>query len=293
MVQMAWNFVNDSLSTTVCLQWEPEIIAVALIHLASKLSKFSVTKWDGQQPTHLRWWDMFVADVTMEILEDICHQVLDLYQQTNQLGMDSPPQLPPSKSSPPAKRAKVSPAYAKSSPSASSAIGVIGGGGGNIIHSQPPPPLLGVHHPPPAPHHHPHAQQPHHQQPQHQHQQHSHHKASIDEKLQNMPPSLLRNSGPPSALDPMSYGTHAYAPAGGAYGTMFQPQFGAPPPGGQPPLPPQQSGMYSGNPSYGPPQQIPSHYQSGVGGGGSQMPPQNYYQQPPPPGRGGYYQGPP
>lgn len=75
MVQMAWNFVNDSLSTTVCLQWEPEIIAVALIHLASKLSKFMVTKWDGQQPTHLRWWDMFVADVTMEILEDICHQV--------------------------------------------------------------------------------------------------------------------------------------------------------------------------------------------------------------------------
>lgn len=84
MVQMAWNFVNDSLSTTVCLQWEPEIIAVALIHLASKLSKFSATDWIGRQPTHLRWWDMFISDVTMEILEDICHQVLDLYQQSNQ-----------------------------------------------------------------------------------------------------------------------------------------------------------------------------------------------------------------
>lgn len=45
IVQMAWNFVNDSLTTTVCLQWEPEIIAVALIHLASKLSKFTVSKW--------------------------------------------------------------------------------------------------------------------------------------------------------------------------------------------------------------------------------------------------------
>lgn len=84
MVQMAWNFVNDSLSTTVCLQWEPEIIAVALIHLASKLSKFTATDWSGRQPTHLRWWDMFISDVTMEILEDICHQVLDLYQQPNQ-----------------------------------------------------------------------------------------------------------------------------------------------------------------------------------------------------------------
>lgn len=117
IVQMAWNFVNDSLTTTVCLQWEPEIIAVALIHLASKLSKFSVSKWVGQQPIHLRWWDMFVADVTMEILEDICHQVLDLYQQPNSSNTESPPQLPPSKSSPPPKpkRAKISPTF-KSSP---------------------------------------------------------------------------------------------------------------------------------------------------------------------------------
>lgn len=118
MVQMAWNFVNDSLSTTVCLQWEPEIIAVSLIHLASKLSKFTVVDWAGRQPQHLRWWDMFVADVTMEILEDICHQVLDLYQQGNpQLGIDSPPQAPPSKTSPPqsSRKAKVSPTY-KSSP---------------------------------------------------------------------------------------------------------------------------------------------------------------------------------
>uniref|UniRef100_A0A1L8DWC3 Cyclin-K n=1 Tax=Nyssomyia neivai TaxID=330878 RepID=A0A1L8DWC3_9DIPT len=118
MVQMAWNFVNDSLSTTVCLQWEPEIIAVALIHLASKLSKFTVTDWTGKQPNHLRWWDMFVADVTMEILEDICHQVLDLYQQANNSASlpDSPPQLPPSKASPPMKRAHLSSPATKGDP---------------------------------------------------------------------------------------------------------------------------------------------------------------------------------
>lgn len=95
MVQMAWNFVNDSLSTTVCLQWEPEIIAVALIHLASKLSKFTAADWTGRQPNHLRWWDMFISDVTMEILEDICHQVLDLYQPTShqqqRASQNSPP----------------------------------------------------------------------------------------------------------------------------------------------------------------------------------------------------------
>lgn len=103
MVQMAWNFVNDSLSTVVCLQWEPEIIAVALIHLASKLSKFTVVDWVGRQPSHLRWWDMFVSDVTMEILEDICHQVLDLYQPSNANSepTNSPPQKPPSRAESP------------------------------------------------------------------------------------------------------------------------------------------------------------------------------------------------
>ena len=39
MVQMSWTFVNDSLCTTVCLQWEPEIIAIAGIFLNRKLVK--------------------------------------------------------------------------------------------------------------------------------------------------------------------------------------------------------------------------------------------------------------
>ncbi|XP_019876416.2 cyclin-K [Aethina tumida] len=91
MVQMAWTFVNDSLCTTLALQWEPEIIAVALMYLAGKLSQFDVIDWVGRTPKHLRWWDMFVEDVTMDLLEDICHQVLDLYSQTPASSQDSPP----------------------------------------------------------------------------------------------------------------------------------------------------------------------------------------------------------
>ncbi|KAK9304054.1 hypothetical protein QLX08_004436 [Tetragonisca angustula] len=95
MVQMAWTFVNDSLCTTLSLQWEPEIIAVALMYLAGKLSKFEVVDWNGRLPKHLRWWDMFVEDITMDLLEDICHQVLDLYSQANNTKPpDSPPLTP-------------------------------------------------------------------------------------------------------------------------------------------------------------------------------------------------------
>lgn len=119
VVQKAWNFINDSLETTLCLQWEPEIIAVAMMYLACKISKYDVVDWKGRTPDHQKWWDMFVSDMTKNILEDICHQVLDLYQNPkNKTEVpDSPPQLPPSKASPPIKRARLqqSPvAFAKS-----------------------------------------------------------------------------------------------------------------------------------------------------------------------------------
>ncbi|CAH0555283.1 unnamed protein product [Brassicogethes aeneus] len=101
MVQMAWTFVNDSLCTTLALQWEPEIIAVALMYLAGKLSQFDVIDWTGRTAKHLRWWEMFVEDVTMDLLEDICHQVLDLYSQTPSQSNESPPQNQPRLNPPP------------------------------------------------------------------------------------------------------------------------------------------------------------------------------------------------
>lgn len=51
------------------------MIAVALMFLAGKLSKFEVVDWNGRAAKHTAWWDMFVEDITMELLEDICHQV--------------------------------------------------------------------------------------------------------------------------------------------------------------------------------------------------------------------------
>ena len=82
VVQMAWNFVNDSLGTTLCLQWEPEIIAVAMIYLACKISNFNVVDWKGRTSEHQKWWDMFVKDMSKQILDDICHQVSTFHHLT-------------------------------------------------------------------------------------------------------------------------------------------------------------------------------------------------------------------
>ncbi|XP_028677479.1 cyclin-K [Erpetoichthys calabaricus] len=90
LVQMAWTFVNDSLCTMLSLQWEPEIIAVAVMYLAGRLCKFEMQEWTSKQ-MYRRWWEQFVQDVPVELLEDICHQILDLYSQ----GKQPIPQQPP------------------------------------------------------------------------------------------------------------------------------------------------------------------------------------------------------
>ncbi|KAI2651715.1 Cyclin-K [Labeo rohita] len=63
--------------------WEPEIIAVAVMYLAGRLCKFDIQEWTSKQSSR-RWWEQFVQDVPVELLEDICHQILDLYSQGKQ-----------------------------------------------------------------------------------------------------------------------------------------------------------------------------------------------------------------
>jgi len=75
---MSWNFVNDSLSTNLCLLWEPQIIAVAVMFLAGRLCKFQPQDWAYHGG---RWWEQFIPDITIDLLEDICHQILDQYSK--------------------------------------------------------------------------------------------------------------------------------------------------------------------------------------------------------------------
>lgn len=58
----------SSLCTTLSLQWEPEIIAVAVMYLAGRLCKFEIQEWTSR-PVHRRWWEQFVQDVPVDVLE--------------------------------------------------------------------------------------------------------------------------------------------------------------------------------------------------------------------------------
>lgn len=62
--------VPCSLCTMLSLQWESEIIAVAVMYLAGRLCKFDIQEWTAKQSSR-RWWEQFVQDVPVELLEGI------------------------------------------------------------------------------------------------------------------------------------------------------------------------------------------------------------------------------
>ncbi|WVZ23567.1 hypothetical protein V8G54_002111 [Vigna mungo] len=75
LAQVAWNFVNDGLRTSLCLQFKPHHIAAGAIFLAAKFLKVKLPS-DGEKV----WWQEF--DVTPRQLE-VIWMVLSLF--TNQI----------------------------------------------------------------------------------------------------------------------------------------------------------------------------------------------------------------
>jgi len=73
LAQFAWNFVNDSLRTTVCLQYPPSVVALACIYLAAKYRRSILG--DGK-----KWWTEH--SVTLVQLHDIARQILELYENS-------------------------------------------------------------------------------------------------------------------------------------------------------------------------------------------------------------------
>jgi cyclin T len=70
--QVSWNFVNDGLMTTVCLQYEPRQVAGAAFFLASKFLHVQLPL-DTENP----WLREF--DLSLLQLHDVCSQLLELY----------------------------------------------------------------------------------------------------------------------------------------------------------------------------------------------------------------------
>ncbi|KAH9646340.1 Cyclin-T1-5 [Citrus sinensis] len=85
LAQVAWNFVNDGLRTSLCLQFKPHHVAAGAIFLAAKFLKVKLPS-DGDR----MWWQEFdvtprqlevSSDVEPFCLAEVSNQMLELYEQ--------------------------------------------------------------------------------------------------------------------------------------------------------------------------------------------------------------------
>ncbi|KAK4429308.1 Cyclin-T1-4 [Sesamum alatum] len=76
VVKVAWNFVNDWLRTTLCLQYKPHYIAAGSVFLAAKLHKVKLPTAHGKA-----WWMQF--DVSPKQLEEVIQHMLGLLGQSS------------------------------------------------------------------------------------------------------------------------------------------------------------------------------------------------------------------
>lgn len=75
LVKVAWNFVNDWLRTSLCLQHKPHYIAAGSLFLAAKVKNVKLPTAKGKA-----WWMEF--DVSPKQLEVVIQQMMSLLEQS-------------------------------------------------------------------------------------------------------------------------------------------------------------------------------------------------------------------
>jgi len=82
LAHFAWNFINDSLKTNLCLQYRPQVIGVAVLDLTGKAMK---TKLPGPPAQEKWWYEAAPYHATPAQVEDVSDQLLSLYEGFTQL----------------------------------------------------------------------------------------------------------------------------------------------------------------------------------------------------------------
>ncbi|XP_062009905.1 cyclin-T1-4-like isoform X2 [Rosa rugosa] len=83
LAERAWNYVNDCLCTSLCLQYEPNYIAAGSLFLAAEIEKVKLPKEEGKV-----WWVEF--NVSPKQLDDVIQEMVRSLQKASRKQALSP-----------------------------------------------------------------------------------------------------------------------------------------------------------------------------------------------------------
>ncbi|KAK0414284.1 hypothetical protein QR680_007247 [Steinernema hermaphroditum] len=79
IVQTAWTFANDCHMSTMCIQWEPQVVAIMLLSLSLRVNKIEKLQWRNYHKSHEHWWDQFVLNLAEPDVVGVGDKVLQSY----------------------------------------------------------------------------------------------------------------------------------------------------------------------------------------------------------------------
>ncbi|XP_078374961.1 cyclin-Q-like isoform X1 [Oculina patagonica] len=80
--QLSWSLLQDSFHTTLCLQYKPAVIAVAMIYFSLMCLGIKVPSQGAQ----LSWWKAICPGSTEDEIQTIIRNMIDLYSFENVIG---------------------------------------------------------------------------------------------------------------------------------------------------------------------------------------------------------------